>query len=191
LAADDTEATPAGDETPADEENSAPAEDLATGDTGATPAGNETSVGEEDDAPAETLAAGDTEDEAPEGEATGDAEEEPAEEAAALLYDGEELAFGPEEEIAGTEEQTEPVAEDEGDAEGTEEGEPLAPEDVLLGTGSVDDLLGEAETESSTGPSTEQGDSRDESGGGTEIVDIDTGVSLDNLTGGHNNTPDV
>lgn len=76
-----------------------------------------------------------------------------------------------------------------GSAEDADEGESLALHEVLPEEDSVDSLLGESDGESSA-PS-EGTDSGTGVADATGIASIDTGVNLDNLTGGQNNTPDM
>jgi len=144
----------------------------------------------------ERSAAESPEAESEEEESAGNAsEDEEADEFASLLYDGEELTFESTEE--SSEEEAEPTGEEPSssdenpEATGAEEEETLALHEVLPEEDSVDNLLGESDAESGE----EEQESGRESGTETDdvaaIVSIDTGASLDNLTGGNTTTSDM
>jgi hypothetical protein len=126
-------------------------------------------------------------------------EEDHQEEPFSLLYEGDELGFAdesedePEDEANDLDEGEAPIVEEETEDEEAEQGEPLALHDVLSGEeheDSVDNLLGGTDgeqTEQNVEPVAES----DNSGSDTPITDIDTGTTLENLTGGISNNTDV
>jgi VCBS repeat-containing protein len=126
-------------------------------------------------------------------------EEDLQEESFSLLYEGDELGFEPESEAEPKDEANDldegeaPIVEEETEDEEAEQGEPLALHDVLSGEeheDSVDNLLGGTDGEQPE-QNVEPVAESDNSGSDTPITDIDTGTTLENLTGGISNNTDV
>jgi hypothetical protein len=126
-------------------------------------------------------------------------EEDLQEESFSLLYEGDELGFEPESEAEPEDEANDldegeaPIVEEATEDEEAEQGEPLALHDVLSGEeheDSVDNLLGGTDGEQPE-QNVEPVAESDNSGSDTPITDIDTGTTLENLTGGISNNTDV